>query len=69
MLPFNKKYRTRYYFDGGKILPHPKMNKKHLSADSVKAILQPGEIVINKINAPRVAKLLKKNNIKLPGLR
>ena len=69
MLPFNKKFRTRYYYEGGKILPHIKMNKKHLSADSVRAILQPEEIVIPVKHAKKVATLLRNNNIKLPGLR
>ena len=69
MLPFNKKFRTRYYYNGGLILPHIKMNKKMLTVDSVKAILQPGEIVIPVKHAKKVATLLRNNNIKLPGLR
>ena len=69
MLPFNKKFRTRYYYEGGKILPHIKMNKKHLSADSVRAILQPGEIVIPVKHAKKVATLLRTNGVKLPNMR
>lgn len=69
MLPFNKKFRTRYYFHGGKIEPHPKMNKKMLTVDSVKAILQPGEIVIPVKHAKSVSKMLKNANIKLPNMR
>ena len=69
MLPFNKKFRTRYYYNGGLILPHIKMNKKMLTVDSVKAILQPGEIVIPVKHAKKVAKLLLTNGVKLPNMR
>lgn len=68
MLPFNKKFRNRYYYEGGKILPNIKMSKKMLTVDSVKAILQPGEIVIPVKHAKKVAKLLRTNNIKLPNM-
>jgi len=69
MLPFNKKFRTRYYYSGGQVLPHPKMSKKMLTVDSVKAILQPGEIVIPVKHVKKVTTLLKNANIKLPNMR
>ena len=65
---FNKKYRTRYYRFGGKVKAHHKMTRQQLENDSVKAILQPNEIVIPVKYADRVAKMLKKANIKLPNL-
>lgn len=65
---FNNKYRTRYYRFGGKVTPHKNMTKEQLENDSVKAILQPNEIVIPVKYADRVAKILKKEGIKLPNL-
>ena len=44
------------------------MTKKHMINDSVKAILQPNEIVIPVKHAKTVSKLLRQNNIKLPGV-
>lgn len=65
---FNNKYRTRLYKFGGKVTAHKNMTKEQLENDSVKAILQPNEIVIPVKYADRVAKLLKKEGIKLPNL-
>ena len=67
MVPYNKKFRTRYYFNGGKITAK-NMSKEMKSRDAVKAILQAGEIVIPKVYAKAVTKLLRTNNIKLPNL-
>ena len=68
MIPFNRKFRTKYFFNGGLVKKHKNMTKKHMINDSIKAILQPNEIVIPVKHAKTVSKLLRQNNIKLPGV-
>jgi len=65
---FNDKFRTRYYKFGGLVKANKNMTKEQLENDSVKAILQPNEIVIPVKYADRVAKMLKEANINLPDL-
>ena len=54
-------------YSGGKVRRVKRMTKAQLTHDSVRAILMPGEIVIPTKYAKRVNKLLKRNNIHLPG--
>lgn len=64
---FNSKPRNFYRF-GGHVKKDPQMTRRQLQNDSVKAILQPGEIVIPVKHADKVAKFLKEQRIKLPNL-
>jgi Cft2 family RNA processing exonuclease len=64
---FNK-HPIRYDYYGGRVHRRKRMTRKQLSSDSVRAILQPGEIVIPVKHAGRVARMLKRSKIKLPGL-
>lgn len=74
---FNKK--ARYMVGGGTVHSNPMMSKEQRMNDSVKAILQPGELVVpvkhfqkgrRPINlAERTMKQFKKQGIKLPGMK
>lgn len=65
---FNKR-PIHYEYHGGRVKRVKRMTRKQLSSDSVRAILQPGEIVIPVKYAGRVTRLLKQRKIKLPGLK
>lgn len=74
---FNK--RARHMVSGGSVSASPMMTKSQLENDSVKAILQPGELVVpvkhfQKGKRPlRLADMtmreFKKRGIKLPGMK
>ena len=64
---YNKKFRTKY-INGGRVLAH-KQPKYMNSRDSIKSILQVGEIVIPVKHAKHVTRLLKENNIRLPNMK
>jgi hypothetical protein len=64
---YNKKFRTKYIHGGTVIAKNqPKYMNSH---DSIKAILQVGEIVIPVKHSKKVSKLLKDNNIILPNMK
>ncbi len=73
--PYNN--RPREFEGGGAVLGHKRMTRRQRENDSVRAILQPGEVVIPKkfyqkgkrpINlADRTVKALKKAGIRLPN--
>lgn len=65
--PYNKKFRN--YTAGGYAARSPGMHKAQLKHDSIRAMLTPGEIIIPLKYAKKVAKLLKKSKIRLPGLK
>lgn len=60
--------RPRLFRFGGGVYKTKNMSQRQLNNDSVRAILMPGEIVIPTKHANKVAKFLKKENIKLPNL-
>jgi len=62
---YNVKPRLQYFFDGGAIIA--KQPSYMNNRDSVRAILQVGEIVIPKKHATTVVRMLKSRNIKLPN--
>ena len=74
---FNK--RARHMINGGSVTSHPMMTKQQRTSDSVKAILQPGELVVpvkhfqkgrKPINlADMTAKEFKRRGIRLPGMK
>ena len=64
---YNVKPRLQYFFNGGKIVEKKQPNYMN-NKDSVRAILQVGEIVIPKKHANSVVKMLKNKGIKLPGI-
>ena len=71
--------KPRYMVGGGKVHSNPMMTKEQRSNDSVKAILQPGELVVpvkhfqKGKRAIRLADMtmreFKKRGIKLPGMK
>lgn len=65
--PFNRKFRN--YVAGGYATPSTKMTKAQLTHDSLRAMLQPGEIIIPLKYTRRVARMLRQAHIKLPGLK
>lgn len=66
MNPFNRKPRTRHYLLGGMIHKDKKMTQLMLKNDSVRAILQPGEIVIPKLYSYEIKKYIKTRNLNIP---
>lgn len=74
---FNK--RPRHMVNGGSVISHPLMSKKQRAEDSVRAILQPGELVVpvkhyqkgrKPVNlADMTVKAFKAQGIKLPGMK
>jgi hypothetical protein len=63
---FNNK--PRLFVGGGNVVKTGVMTRKQLNNDSVRAILQVGEMVIPKKHAKLVTNFLKKQNIKLPDM-
>lgn len=77
-VPFNKK--PRHMVGGGSVIAHPLMSKKQRAEDSVRAILQPGELVVpvkyyqkGKRKGMNLAEMtmkeFKHRGIKLPGMK
>jgi hypothetical protein len=67
-MKYYNKRPWNFVYSGGKVRRTKRMTKAQLSHDSVRAILMPGEIVIPTKYAKRVALMLKRSNIHLPGL-
>jgi hypothetical protein len=67
VIPFNRKYRN--YIAGGYAKPSRKMSKAQLQHDSLRAMLQPGEIIIPRKYVRRVARMLHRAHINLPGVK
>ena len=63
---FNNK--PRMFFNGGNVKKTGVMTRKQLNNDSVRAILQVGEMVIPKKYTNLITGYLKKQHIKLPNM-
>ena len=63
---YNIKPRLQYFFNGGTIVAKKQPSYMN-NRESVRAILQVGEIVIPKKQASTVVRMLKSRNIRLPN--